>query len=156
MIRKLVFLTVLAFAFCMIFTGCGPFGDEVPKEKIVEYVNQNHEMLESVTECDIPIEQDKEEAFILDHLGKQKIVKSIYRYNDNNVDFYCGGTGLSTNSTYCGFIYSADDTPFAKEFPTDELEETSYGVYEWKSDTGEEIITERIMPKWFYYHMVWY
>ena len=60
-----------------------------------------------------------------------------------------------TDSTYSGFYYSADDTPYALEFYTDGLEETSPGIYEWKSNTGEEIITERIMPNWFYYHMIW-
>ncbi len=63
---------------------------------------------------------------------------------------------MVTDSTYSGFYYSADDTPFALEFPSDELEQTSPGVYQGKSDTGEQIITERIMPNWFYYHMVWH
>ena len=156
-LRKSVLLLVGIVAFCAVLTGCGGlFNDDVSRDRIVEYVNENHELLESVTKDEIPGEDAERESWIRDRLGKQTIVKSVYRYNDNIIKFYCGGTGLATNSTYSGFYYSADDTPFALEFPTDELTETSPGVYEWKSNTGEEIITERILPNWFYYHQIWY
>ena len=154
-LRKSVLLLLSVFAFCVVLTGCRLFNDDVSRERILEYVNNNHEILESITEDEIPSDRSERKSWIVDRLGGQTIVRSVYRYNDNNIDFYCGGTGLATDSTYSGFYYSADDTPFALEFPSDELVETSAGVYEWKSNTGEEIITERIIPNWFYYHMVW-
>ena len=83
------------------------------------------------------------------------IIHEILRPNHQPCK-HCGGTGLATNSTYSGFYYSADDTPFALEFPSNELTEISPGVFEWKSSTGEAITTERIMPNWFYYNMEWY
>lgn len=129
--------------------------DDVPRKQIIEYVRQNHEELESMINDGIPDEKTAQEALILDRLGERSIVKSIRKYGDSKTDFYCGGTGLATNSTYSGFYFSANDTPFALEFPSNELVETSSGVYEWKSNTGEKIITERIIPNWFYYHMVW-
>ena len=154
-LRKRVVFLVSIFVFCAVLTGCGLFNDNVSKDRIIEYVTNNHEILEVITEDEIPSEQAELESWIRNCLGKQTIVKSVYRYNDNVIDFYCGGTGLATNSTYSGFYYSADNTPFALVFPSDKLVETSSGIFEWKSNTGEEIITERIMPNWFYYHMVW-
>ena len=157
MMKKTVFLLVGIFAVCAVLAGCGGlFNDDVSRDRIIEYVRENREILESVIEDEIPREDAELESWIHERLGKQTIVKSIYRYNDNNIDFYCGGTGLATNSTYSGFYYSADDTPFALEFPSNELTEISPGVFEWKSSTGEAITTERIMPNWFYYYMEWY
>ena len=156
MVKKLVFSLVGFLSFCVFLTGCGLFDDVVSKDRIFEYVSQNHEILESIANDEIPSKDAEEKKFIRDRLGNQTIVKSIYKYNDNNIDFYCGGTGLVTGSTYSGFYYSADDTPFALDFPTNELVETSFGVYEWKNDTGEAITTERIMTNWFYYYMEWY
>ena len=155
MLKKRVCLLVGVFAFCAVLTGCGLFDDEVSRDRIMEYVRKNHEILESIAEGGIPGEKADREALIRDRLGSRTIVKSLYRYSDNHIDFYCGGAGLVTSSTYSGFYFSADDSPFALEFPSNELAETSPGVYEWKSDTGEAILTERIMPNWFYYHMVW-
>ena len=154
--KKLVFLLVGLFSFCVVLTGCGLFNDDASRDQIFEYVSKNHEILESIAKGRIPSENAEEEALIRDRLGSRTIVKSIHRYNYNNVDFYCGGTGLATNSTYSGFYYSADDMPFALEFPSNALAEISPGVFEWKSGTGEAITTERIMPNWFYYYMEWY
>ena len=156
MMKKLVFLLIGILSFCAVLTGCRLSNDDVSRDRIFEYVSQNHEVLESIAQDEIPRDNAEENALIRDRLGNRTIVKSIYRYNDNIMDFYCGGTGLATNSTYSGFYYSADDTPFALEFPSNELVETTPGVYEWKNNTGEAITTERIMPNWFYYHMVWY
>ena len=156
MMKKLVFLIVGLFSCCVVLTGCGLFNDDVSREQIFEYVRKNHEILEYIAKDILLSENAEEEIMIRDRLGIRTIVKNIYRYNDNNIDFYCGGTGLATNSAYSGFYYSADDTPFALEFPSNELTETSPGVFEWKSSTGEAITTERIMTNWFYYYMEWY
>ncbi|MBR4636492.1 MAG: hypothetical protein IKO51_09075 [Clostridia bacterium] len=134
----------------------GGSNDEVSRKRIIEYVDQNHETLEFVIQDGIPDEESEQEALIRDRFGKQNIVKSISKYSDSKIGFYCGGTGNATNSTYSGFYFSAADKPFALMFSSEaKLEETSPGVYEWKSSTGKEIITERIMPNWFYYHIVW-
>ena len=154
--KKLIIMFICILSFCAVLTGCRLFNDDVSRDRIFEYVSQNHEVLESIAQDEIPGDNAEENALIRDRLGNRTIVKSISRYNDNIMHFYCGGTGLATNSTYSGFYYSADDTPFALEFPSNELVETSPGVYEWKNNTGEAITTERIMPNWFYYHMVWY
>ena len=153
---RLLFLILLSAALLVSFCGCGLFNDDVSRERIVKYVTENREKLEAFPEDGLPDERAAERAYIRKALGSKTIVKSVYRYNGNILKFYCGGTGLSVNSTYSGFYYSADDSPFALEFPTDELRETSPGIFEWKTTTGEEYITERICPCWFYYHMIWY
>ena len=136
--------------------ACNLFSDDVSRETIFSYVKENQALLEECILQDAPRNNLGKPVYDTEMLGRRTIVKSMYAYTDSVIQFYCGGTGLSTNSTYSGFYYSADDTPYAMEFPTDELEETSPGVFEWRSNTGEEIITERILPCWFYYHMIWY
>lgn len=144
----LLTLSILLAALC----GCGLLDDDVPRETIFAYVAEKHESLETFLEGELPNSQASEEASIRNVLGRKTIVKSVYRYNDNILEFYCGGTGLSVSSTYSGFYYSADDTPFGFELNSHELKETSPGVFEWES-SGDGIITERILPHWFYYHL---
>lgn len=155
MLKKAMLSLTIGFSFCILLAGCASFNDDTPREKIMEYVKENHQILESIMEEGIPNDDAEREAWIQDALGKKTIVKNVSDHYDGIIDFYCGGTGLSTNSTYSGFYFSADNTPFAFEFPADQLKETSSGVYEWKSNTGKEIITERILPNWFYYCMMW-
>lgn len=144
----LLILSILLTALC----GCGLLDDEVSRETIFAYVAENRESLETLMESELQDGRVLENAFIRDVLGRNTIVKSVYRYNDNILEFYCGGTGLSVSSTYSGFYYSADDTPFGLELNSHELKETSPGVFEGGS-SGDGIITERILPHWFYYHL---
>ena len=157
-LRKLI-AAALAVIVLLTLCACGLFDDDVPREKIFEYVRDNEELLMDFMQQNP--QKDKLDklgnpTYDFTPLGRRTIVKNMHAYTDSVIQFYCGGTGLSTNSTYSGFYYSADDTPYAFEFPTDELEETSPGVFEWASRTGEAIVTERILPCWFYYHMIWY
>ena len=153
--KKLV-SAALIILFSFVICSCSTVNDEVSKETIEEYVIHNQEKLNSFPESDMPIEQNEQERFLRDVLGADTIVKKVYRYNNNILEFYCGGKGLITNSEYSGFYYSADNTPFAFEFPTSSLKETSPGVFERENDSGESIITQRIIKNWFYYHIIWH
>ena len=140
----------------LLLSGCGFQDDDVSKERIVAYVTENQDKLSAYVR-DMPEDAAGQEALFRERFGRRTIVKSVYLYQDGILEFYCGGTGLSTNSTDSGFYWSENDTPFTFEFQAeDRLEETEPGVLYWNSRHGEEIWTERILPGWFWYHIVWY
>lgn len=160
-----ILLTViLLFSLCgcsklMIFAMMSAAGDdEVSREKIIDYVLSHIEELNIIPFDEIPEDRNEREHFLSAQLGDNTIAKDIYRYNENIVQFYCGGTGLSTNSTYSGFYYSADDTPYAMEFSSSAVfTQTDENTYEWSNSDGtHQFLTERIVPHWFYYYMKWY
>ncbi len=78
--KKYVLLLVGIFVFCAVLTGCELFDDDVSRDRIIEYVGKNHEILESVANGRIASENAETEAWIRDRLGKRTIVKSVYRY----------------------------------------------------------------------------
>jgi len=161
---------ILWFSFIAFMLG-GGFGDMKSKEKIFSYVNKNYELLEQFpyTEyCEIGkfpytdynellSNNQKREDFIKEYLGKKTIVQSVYAYNENILQYYCGGKGNATGSTYTGFYFSADDTPYALECNGHELREKEPGIFEWKSGDGNHrIYTEKIRDNWYYYIMELY
>ena len=168
---KKFLIILLLFVCCLSLSGCDIIyalilsggDDSVPKEGIIQYVTENVTALESFPyESYMSITTGKEtsdrakKAFIRKELGQNTIVKNVYIYNSGIVDFFCGGTGNVVSSTYCGFYYSESDEPFAFEFEKEaNLSKTSEGVYEWDNNKGKAIYTERILPKWFYYYLVW-
>ena len=155
--KRRVISVVLVSVLSSIVLGCGILDDRVPRKKIFSYVNENYELLESFPHEEIPEDSEEEIEFIKEYLGKKTIVRSVYAYNENVVQFYCGGKGLSIGSTYTGFYYSKDDTPFALYFEGVKLSELKPGVYEWKNSDGtHRIYTERIRDNWFYYVLDWY
>lgn len=170
---KKAVIAVLLISCCVSLTGCKMgeailFGmlilngnDSVPKDEICEYVSKHTAELSS-----FPYELYRETAtdeasrkrFIQNTLGKDSIVKSVYQYSPEIVQFYCGGTGIVTSSTYCGFYYSEHDIPYAFQFnDIAQFEQTSEGVYEWESENRQKTFyTERIQTNWFYYYMEWH
>ena len=137
--------------------------DTVPKDIVVDYVEQNYELLEQfpyhkIEEIDWSSETDADEdlelQIINEYLGDDTIVKSVYAYNENILKFYCGGSGIVTSSTYSGFYFSKDDTPHALDFDGSELTEIGKDIYEW--DVGyKKISTEKIIDGWYYYYLEW-
>ena len=141
--------------------------------KIVSYVNNNYEMLENFPYSEIEkikfsndnpeIKKQKEEEFLKRHLGENTIVTSVYAYNENILQFYCGGSGFLDAGIYTGFYFSRDDTPYAFEFNNLELVEVSPGVFEGQDENGAQqshgghrICTGKIRDKWYYYIQYWY
>jgi len=54
------------------------------------------------------------------------------------VDFYCGGKGLAAGySYYCGFFYSASDSPNALK-------------------SGDEYYSEKIFDNYYFYEITYY
>ena len=155
--KKAFAAAVSIILICALTAGCGLFNDETSKKAIFQYVEAHHDELEAFPYSVMPRNDAARAAYIRRYLGGDTIVKSVYRYNDSVLEFYCGGTGIVTSSTYSGFYYSADDLPFAFEFSDEAVfRETQEGRYEWKNEKGNKaIVTERILPHWFYYHQLW-
>lgn len=162
----------ILLACCILLTGCRMgeaflFGmliangnDSVPKDEIFEYVKGHTDQLGSFQYElyeEVKADEKSRKQFIQNALGKDTIVKHVYRYSPEIVEFYCGGSGIVTSSTYCGFYYSKQDVPFALKFENvSQLKKTSEAVYEWESeDQRKTFYTERIQPNWFYYYMEW-
>jgi len=159
--KKAIVLSIfiLSFILCAIsLSGCGLFfNDSVPRNKIFAYVNDNHELLEAFPYAEMPKEPQEKKNYIINYLGKNTIVKSVYAFNENILRFTCGGSGLATGSTYTGFYFSKDDTPFALEFDGHELIEIEPGIFEWQNEDGRhKIHIEKIRDHWYYFVMDYY
>ncbi|MDI9505929.1 MAG: hypothetical protein QM271_07460 [Bacillota bacterium] len=133
--------------------------DSQSKEDICQYVKEHVEDLSGFPYLTYQMiwSDEKKQLFIEDDLGIDTIVKNVYRYNQDILKFYCGGTGIVTSSTYSGFYFSKKDVPFALEFEEEaQFTQTGDGMYEWESEDGQkQVITERILPNWFYYYLRW-
>ena len=170
--KKVIISMVLATAL-ILFAGCGVLlnDDSVAQDKIVLYVNTDYEILESFPYDELQKIKEtyygygksidekeegekKEKALIEKHLGIDTIVKSVYAYNENLIEFSCGGSGMLNHSTYTGFYYSKEDMPHALSFDGCELIETEPGVFEWE-DERHKVYTEKIRDNWYYYFLQW-
>ena len=138
------------------------------------YVNDNYELLESFPYSKIEeinsskdsyeTKKQKEEEIIKNYLGKNTIVKNVYAYNENILQFYCVGEGFLDTGTYTGFYFSKEDTPFTFEFGDSvALVEISPGIFEGQDEDGvqqkhggHKIYTEKIRDKWYYYKQYLY
>ena len=130
-------------------SACRLMDDRVPKTKIFEFVNDNHAKLSAFVEkYSDPNYEDFQKEF-----GSTRVVKSVFKDSDENIiDFSCGGKGLSTNSIYVGFYFSADNVPHSPLFGDVVFTEVSDGVYEWQGKRGlRKSHIERICDNWFYY-----
>ena len=156
---RTVFLSILVlFALVFALSGCTLFNlldalndDSVPQEDIFEYVKENHETLKNFPYDEMMASDLDEKDFIKQTLGKDTIVKGVWK--DNGVlRFSCGGSGLSIgDSTYCGFYFSENDSVYLGQFEGMELIETSPNVFEGEGGRWT-IRHEKIMDCWYYYY----
>lgn len=166
-------IMVVIFALGVFFVSRHTNDDNVSYDKIILYINDNYELLEKFPYRKIEeikssndsseIKKQREEGIIKRYLGENTIVKSVYAYNENILQFYCGGSGFLDAGTYTGFYFSKEDTPYAFEFTNLELVEISPGVFEGQDENGvqqihggHKIHTEKIRDNWYYYIQYWY
>jgi hypothetical protein len=151
--KAIIFYTVFASA-CVLLTGCMP-DSRVSQDKVASYVNDNYELLETITS---KTDEEIRALYITSILGNKTIVRSISVSNKNIVEFFCGGRGmLNNNVTYTGFFFSKDDTPSYSEwlgFYVDNATITEPGIYEWENQRHRAMAV-RIRANWFYYMEHW-
>ena len=161
-------IVTIIIALSVFFVSRHTNDDNVSHDKIILYINDNYELLEKFPYSEIEeikssndsseIKKQREERAIKRHLGEDTIVKSVYAYNENILQFYCGGSGFLDAGTYIGFYFSKEDTPYAFEFNNLELVEIGPGVFEGQDEKGvqqihggHKIHTEKIRDNWYYY-----
>lgn len=152
---KKAILASLLFICCMSLCGCswmavyflGGSNDSIPKEEITAYVSENVETLSSFP-YDLyknSTDDDAQMQIIKEALGRDTIVKRVYRFNSGIIDFNCGGTGNVVHSTYCGFYYSEKDVPSAFEFENEaHFIQTDEDVFEWESEDHERVFLPNV------------
>jgi|GEM_PF-2888501 len=152
--KTIVFVITLLLS-SFIFSGC--FSDRLYSfEKISNFVIDNKENLDNLINdykgFNKYVSFDYEK-----YLGSRTIVKDAYSYTPEIIRFSCGGTGLVSDSKYCGFYYSENDMSYGMEFneSPQTSEEDGYVIYH--NDDGISYVkTKRICSCWFYYYMEWH
>ena len=151
---KLPFVAAILLLSCLL-SGC-LFDNLRSYDEISEYVNDNLANLEELVSDNNGFE---ESAFFdyKEYLSAGTIVESAYSYSSEIIEFSCGGTGLVTYSTYCGFYYSKNNTSYGLEFDDErQTVEKDGSVIYHNSDGISFVNTKRIRPHWFYYYMEWH
>ncbi len=137
-----VVLILLSFT---VFSALAFFGmimasdDSVPKDEIIEFVNEHKDELE---EC--------AENYDFSEFEGRGIVKSVYE-SGTYTEFSCGGRGLAGGSSYyCGFFYSPYDSRSAK---WNGLPMHSYGDgFLYAEEFGDnKFYCEKIFDCFYYY-----
>lgn len=120
------------------------------QEEIAAYVYENSGLLQDFTIEEVPTSQAEMPHFIREYLGSSTIVTDVYVREDGIILFYCGGSGLSTNSIYTGFYYSPEDEPDSVDFSGVPFREVAPDSYTWENEDSSHVInTKRALVKWF-------
>lgn len=150
-------LVCVLLALCMLFStaGCSDvFGtalflflvatgdDRANKDDVFKFVCEEEEvLLKAIEDGDFSDFENK------------GFIKSIDA-DTNVVDFYCGGAGIGSNTSYVGFYYTADNDMSAlwcAPSSADLLTPSGNG-FEWKETNGDDwYYTEHICDKFYYY-----
>ena len=148
-VKKLLCL-VLCLLCTVPLSGCGGIllagiaalsDDRADKTAIISYVKDNESTL---------VECIKKNDFT--QLNKNKIIKEINGKNDF-VEFYCGGAGFGSATSYRGFYYSENDdmTSIWCASEVDKLSPAG-GGYEWHEKDGDDSYYTEIICGHFYYY----
>ena len=117
-------------------------GDDRPeKEDIFEFVQENEQaLLNAIEENDYSLFEDNE------------VIKSI-DVDKTVVDFYCGGAGIGSGTSYVGFYYTPDNDMTAVWCaPSSDLLEVCGNGFQWREEKGDNrYYTEKICECFFYY-----
>ena len=152
----MVMKKALCLFFCLIvalsFASCSfpnPFDDRASKEDIFAYVKENEaELLDAINKDDFLTIRTS--TRIIQLIDDDEIGRGF-------VDFDCGGSGFGSETSYCGFFYSADNDmterrqlPFGEEF-----KESGDGYLweeSWNNQYGDNTYyVENICTHFYYY-----
>lgn len=146
----IIVTTILAIPVALVLKNLGlPFVVMIAdmgtptKQEIFDLVNENSiAILEDIKNYDF------------DNTEKLKGIKAISPH-EGFIDFYCGGAGIGSATSYYGFYYSENNAIDAMqniEYPMGgELNPDGNG-YLWKERDGDnKFYVEKIMDKFYYY-----
>ena len=76
-LRKRVLFLVSIIVLFAVLTGCGPFNDDVSRDRIIEYVTNNHETLEAIAEDEAYTDLEALKINGLDAIGYSEVDKEL-------------------------------------------------------------------------------
>lgn len=129
---------------CLLFglAACGLLDDRADKAMILRWVEENRDLLLS---C---IENNN-----FDGQNWNPPIQEINVHEDC-IDFYCGGAGFGSQTSYCGFFYTESDDMYAIWCaPSRGTKLTPEGNgYLWKEKKGDNrYYVEKICDHFYYY-----
>lgn len=77
----------------------------------------------------------------------------VYSPEREVVEFLCGGFGLAPSSSYTGFYYSPSDVPLGFQGEVMPLVKTDTGWSYEQVNGDNQYETEKIVDRWYYFHM---
>ena len=133
-------LDILAGAYFLFLVATGD--DRADKDEVFDFVSENEEELLKA------IEAGDYSAF-----ENQGVIKDIDTY-ETVVDFYCGGAGVGSGTSYVGFYYTLENDMAAvwcaPSFAS-ALTPSGNG-FEWQEPNGDDrYYTEHICGNFYYY-----
>ncbi len=146
----------LCLFFCLIvalsFASCSfpnPFDDRGSKEDIFAFVKENEDSLVACVNNN-DFSEIKEKTHMIHHIDTDDIKFGF-------VDFDCGGSGFGSETSYCGFFYSADgDLTERRQLPEGEVFKESGNGYLWEESWNDQFgdntyYVENICNHFYYY-----
>ncbi len=131
---------VLGGAFFLFLAATGD--DRADKSEVFEFVLENEEeLLKAIEEVDFSEFENK------------GFIKNIDD-DDTAVEFYCGGAGVGSGTSYVGFYYTPDHNMTAVWCAPSsaELLIPCGSGFEWREEYGDNrYYTEHICGKFYYY-----
>ena len=131
---------LLTGAMFMIFAAVSD--DRASKKEVFEFVRkQEDELLEAIKSGDFS------------DFENQGLIKDI-NPDSQVVEFYCGGAGFGSGTSYVGFYYSPDDNMSAVWCapPSDSSLIPSGDGFRWQEPNGDnQYYTEHICGNFYYY-----
>ena len=135
----LLFLMAMAAAF---FAFDALLDDRADKEEIIAFVSENEAaLLEAIEQGEL---SDYEKKGVVQKINAEEAV----------VDFFCGGAGIGSATSYVGFYYTPDDDMAAvwcAPSSADSLTPSGEG-FVWQESEGDNFYyTEHICGHFYYY-----
>lgn len=174
-IRKIIGSIIFLF---MIFTGATDH--RAGKDNIINYVKENSEELETAiaelvydkpgAEGDITERIQIPEFDGIKHITLYRRTERLHRWNEDRVDFDCGGYGLGSETGYEGFLYLlsgieietnpetgfADMTPLGFHYLDNGRFQPDGNGWRWNEEHGDNTVYVEHIEGEFYYYLMEY
>lgn len=142
--KRIFFVFVLLML--AILSSCSLSKDLTERERIIKLFSDNKDLIISSIESGDFTEIEKISG-----------IQSVYNSEENNyIDFFCGGKGFGSGTSYFGFFYSPNNDKTAWSggmCSSNELIPWNHG-YKWQEKNGDnEYYVEELCKCFFYYEV---
>ena len=140
--KKFWIFTSIILLLAIVFILHNVFNNMTSKEKIFTLVEQNvSEIKKDIKNNDFTFSKNL------------KGIKDINIQNNGIIDFYCGGAGFGSSTSYCGFYWSENDSisDIWCEGAKDEIKTDGSGFSYHEVNGDNYYYTEKICDHFYYY-----